>query len=159
MNDAMRGLLLVVGARFAFDGDLVEVMQIEGGRISVSDGRGRWRTLSLAVFVSKAVAAGQQTPLPALGTAMVALSAGQRQALNERGRHVREVLTGYRSGAPQTAVEGEPRPEYDPGRSMQSRQEAKAAELGVTDRTIRRWTRAYQQRQGLHTPRDLARQR
>jgi hypothetical protein len=38
---------------FAFDGELVEVMQIEGGRISVRDGRERWRTLSLTAFLSR----------------------------------------------------------------------------------------------------------
>jgi putative transposase len=138
------GVLLRVGARFGFDGELVEVMQIEGGRLSVRDGRDRWRTVSLTAFLSQAVAAGEQAPLPALGTRMAALSAGQREALTQRARHVREVLTGYRSGSPGTTVEGEPRPEYAPGRAMRARQQAKAAELGVTERTIRRWVRAYQ---------------
>jgi hypothetical protein len=135
---------LRVGARFAFDGELVEVMQIEGGRLSVRDGRGRWRTVSLTAFLSRAVAAGEQTPLPALGTRMAALSAGQREALMQRARHVREVLTGYRCGSPDTAAEGEPRPEYALGRAMRLRQQAKAAELGVAERAIRRWVQAYQ---------------
>jgi hypothetical protein len=105
---------LQVGARFGFDGELVEVMQLEGARITVRDGRGRWRTLSLAVFLSRAVVAGDQPAVPALGTAMAALSATQRDALGERARHVREVLTGYRSGSPEAAAEGEPRLEYAP---------------------------------------------
>lgn len=138
------GVLLQAGARFAFDGELVEVMQIEGGRISLRDGRERWRTLSLTAFLSRAVAAGDQTPLPALGTLMAALTAGQRDALTERARHVREVLTGYRSGSPESAAEDEPRAEYAPGRSMRSRQQAKATELGAGERTIRRWVQAYQ---------------
>jgi transposase InsO family protein len=136
-------VVLQVGARFAFDGDLVEVVQIEGGRISVRDGRERWRTLSLAAFLSQAVAAGDQTPPLALGALMAALSAGQRDALAERARHVREVLTGYRTGAAQTAAEGEPRAQYAPGGSMRLRQQAKATELGVSERTVRRWVQAY----------------
>jgi len=36
------------------------------------------------------------------------LSHGQRDALLERAAHIREVLTGYRSGAPEIAEEGEP---------------------------------------------------
>jgi hypothetical protein len=79
---------------FAFDGELVEVMQIEGGRISVRDGRERWRTLSLTAFLSRAIAAGEHTPVPALRTVMAALSTGQRDVLTGRARHVREVLTG-----------------------------------------------------------------
>jgi putative transposase len=136
-------VVLQVGARFAFDGDLVEVVQIEGGRISVRDGRERWRTLSLAAFLSQAVAAGDQTPPLALGALMAVLSAGQRDALAERARHVREVLTGYRTGAAQTAAEGEPRAQYAPGGSMRLRQQAKATELGVSERTVRRWVQAY----------------
>jgi transposase InsO family protein len=138
-----RAVVLRVGARFGFDGEIVEVVQLEGGRVSVRDGRDRWRTLSLAAFLSRAVVAGDPAPFPALGTLMAALSAGQRDALAERARHVREVLTGYRSGSPEAAAQGEPRPEYASGRPMRARQAAKAAELGVSERTVRRWAQAY----------------
>jgi putative transposase len=145
MTGATNGhsVLLQIGARFAFDGELVEVMQIEGGRISVRDGRDRWRTLSLTAFLSKAVAAGDHAPVPALGTLLAALSAAQCDALTERARHVREVLTGYRSGSPDTAADGEPRPEYCSNRPMRARQAAKATELAVSERTVRRWIQAY----------------
>ncbi len=53
------------------------------------------------------------------------------------------MLTGYRSGTAEAARPGEPRPDYDPARPLGGRQEAKACELGVTGRTIRRWVRAY----------------
>jgi hypothetical protein len=37
------------------------------------------------------------------------LSNGQRDALLEKAAHIRELLTGYRSGSPEIAEEGEPR--------------------------------------------------
>ena len=62
-----------------------------------------------------------------------------------RGEHVREVLTGYRSGHAELAREDEPRPQFDPRLPLESRYAAKAAELSVTDRTVKRWVRTYRQ--------------
>ncbi|GGM88134.1 helix-turn-helix domain-containing protein [Dactylosporangium sucinum] len=138
-----QSVLLQVGARFAFDGEVVEVMQLEGARVSVRDARDRWRTLGLSGFLATATAAGEQVPMPALGTRLAALSAGQRDALTQRAQHVREVLTGYRSGTAEQARAGEPRPEYASDRPMRARQTAKATELGVSERTVRRWVQAY----------------
>ena len=50
----------------------------------------------------------------------------------ERAGHVREVLTGYRSGHPERARPGEPRPGYRPGQPLKARYRAKAGELGIT---------------------------
>lgn len=61
----------------------------------------------------------------------------------ELADHVREVLTGYRSGTGEIAREGEPRLEYHPQRPLRDRQCAKASELGVTPRTIERWVARY----------------
>ena len=138
-----QSVLLQVGARFAFDGEVVEVMQLEGARVSVRDARDRWRTLGLSGFLATATAAGEQVPLPALGTRLAALSAEQRDALTERARHVREVLTGYRSGTAEQAEADEPRPGFASDRPMRARQAAKAIELGVSERTVRRWVQAY----------------
>jgi transposase InsO family protein len=136
-------VLLRVGARFAFDGELVEVVQIEGARISVRDARDRWRTLSLTGFLARATAVGGQEPVEALGTRMAVLTASEQVALAERAGHVREVLTGYRSGTAEVALAGEPRPGYEPSRPIRARQAAKAAELNVSERTVRRWVQAY----------------
>jgi transposase InsO family protein len=74
------------------------------------------------------------------------LSARQRNQLSERAAHLREVLTGYRSGSSEVARPGEPRAQFDPSTPLLDRYAAKAAELGVAPRTIRRWAAAYQQR-------------
>ena len=132
------------GSRFTFDGEVVEVTGFEGTRVTLRDGRGRWRTLGLAGFLAGAVPVEAPDARPApVGPLLAGLSGGEQSVVTERAGHVREVLTGYRSGTAEAARPGEPRPDYDPARPLGGRQEAKARELGVTDRTIRRWVRAY----------------
>jgi hypothetical protein len=74
------------------------------------------------------------------------LSHVQRDALLQRAAHIREVLTGYRSGSPEMAEEGEPRSQYAPDRPLYERYADKAAELGITRRTIQRWVQGFQRR-------------
>jgi transposase InsO family protein len=132
------------GSRFSFDGEVVEVTGFEGTRVTLRDGRDRWRTLGLAGFLAGAVPVEAPDARPApVGPLLAGLSGGEQSVVTERAGHVREVLTGYRSGTAEAARPGEPRPDYDPARPLGGRQEAKARELGVTDRTIRRWVRAY----------------
>jgi transposase InsO family protein len=139
-------VVICPGSRFAFDGEIVEVTGFEGTRVTLRDGRDRWRTLGLAGFLSRAVPleAPGGRPAPAASTPLLAgLSGSEQSVVTERAGHVREVLTGYRSGTAEAARPGEPRPDYDPARPLGGRAEAKARELGVTGRTIRRWVRAY----------------
>jgi len=137
-------VVICPGSRFDFDGEVVEVTGFEGTRITLRDGRDRWRTLGLAGFLARAVPleAPDTRPEPA-GPLLAGLSGSEQSVVTERAGHVREVLTGYRSGTAEAARPGEPRPDYDPARPLGGRQEAKARELGVTGRTIRRWARAY----------------
>ena len=74
------------------------------------------------------------------------LSARGLKEVSERAAHLREVLTGYRSGSSEAAGPGEPRAQFDPSKPLLDRYAAKAAELGVAPRTIRRWAAAYRQR-------------
>ncbi|MFI7137496.1 Mu transposase C-terminal domain-containing protein [Streptomyces massasporeus] len=71
------------------------------------------------------------------------LTKKERKSVLERAEHVREMLTGYRSGAEELARPGEPRPEYAPGLSLGKRYAAKASELGLTVRSMERWAQAY----------------
>nr|WP_202466956.1 Mu transposase C-terminal domain-containing protein [Streptomyces sp. SID4951] len=71
------------------------------------------------------------------------LTKEERKDVLERAEHVRETLTGYRSGSEELAKPGEPRPEYAPGLSLGKRYAAKASELGVTVRSVERWARAF----------------
>ena len=71
--------------------------------------------------------------------------AGEHALAEARSRaaHVREVLSGYRAGSEELAAPGEPRPQYASGVPLMRRYQAKAAELGVTGRTVRGWARRY----------------
>jgi hypothetical protein len=78
----------------------------------------------------------------------------QRAVVAVRYAHVMEAETGFRSGDPDRALPGEPRPGYDPdAANLTQRREAKAAELAalpteeaavlglahVSVRTLKRW--------------------
>ena len=67
------------------------------------------------------------------------------EEVQERAAHIREVLTGYRSGNSEIAEAGEPRAEFEHSRPLCDRYAAKAEELGVDERTIRRWVKAYEE--------------
>ena len=122
-----RAVSLRPGARFVFDGEAVEVTAMEGGQLTLRDARDRWRTVSLPVFLAQAVIFEENAESGAVSggspvgmtaeTALATLSAAERQRLSERADHVREVMSGYRSGAAERAAAGEPRPEYDPQRT------------------------------------------
>lgn len=73
-----------------------------------------------------------------------AVSAAARKQALERAGHVREVLTGYRSGCRETALPYEPRTAYRPELPVMERYAAKAKELGVQSRTVERWVAQYQ---------------
>lgn len=67
----------------------------------------------------------------------------QMREIRERCDHIREMLTGYRSGSVELALPDEPRPDYAPGRALISRYAAKAKELNLTMRHVRRLAKSY----------------
>ncbi|MFI5761988.1 transposase [Streptomyces sp. NPDC051563] len=71
------------------------------------------------------------------------LSDKQLEDLQRAQEHLQEMTTGYRSGDPQDALPGEPRPEYAPEVSLAQRVRSKARELGYSEpqtwRRLRRW--------------------
>jgi hypothetical protein len=105
MNGTM---LLHTGARFVFDGEIVEVIELDGPHVTLRDATDRWRAVSLTRFVEQAV-----SPIDPRDSSVNALAAGsrlhfltkdERSALHTRADHVREVLTGFRSGSPHKAL-------------------------------------------------------
>jgi transposase InsO family protein len=140
---------LTPGTRLIYDGDLVEVVELDGARAVVRNHRtARFVTVKLGRLVAGARPAD---PLPAadggpgLAVAWNGLTGAQRAAVSERAGHVREVLTGFRAGHAEAAAAGEPRPQYGPGKPLKARYQAKASELGVGERTVERWAMAYRQ--------------
>ncbi|MFE5284841.1 helix-turn-helix domain-containing protein [Nocardia sp. NPDC056611] len=78
------------------------------------------------------------------GVALLSLSDIERERVLDRAAHIREVLTGYRSGLKEFPAPGEPRPDYDPRRPRIARYTAKAAELSVSRRTVQQWVADYE---------------
>jgi transposase InsO family protein len=68
-----------------------------------------------------------------------------RRQARVRAAHVREILTGYRSGSSETARPGEPRSRYRTSVPMGERIAAKAKEIKAGRRTVDRWVKPYRQ--------------
>lgn len=137
---------LCPGTDLIYDGEACTVVEIADGAVVVRDQNGRHRRLRMIDVLRPAAEGGkalvpgrtrqgEQTPLSVIWSDATDSAKAKTQELAD---HVREVLTGYRSGTGEIAREGEPRLEYHPQRPLRDRQCAKAAELGVTpdDRTM-----------------------
>jgi transposase InsO family protein len=75
---------------------------------------------------------------------LAALTKAQAGEIRRRADHMREMLTGYRAGSPELALPDEPRPQYAVSQSLLSRYAAKADELNISVRQVRRLARDYQ---------------
>jgi transposase InsO family protein len=147
-----------VGTRFRYDGETVEVIELvitqKGNEAVLKDHHGRVMRLSVSeLLLSDRARVIPDGPGPSgddadnlASVALSQLSRGQRETLLERAGHIREVLTGYRSGSAELAGEGEPRPQYAPDRPLFERYAEKAVELGAGFRTLQRWVADFQER-------------
>jgi hypothetical protein len=148
---------LGIGARLVYEGEVVTVEQLFGSaagcEVLARDGRGRPLRLSLReLLTAERARVVPAKPGPAsddagevAATVLAQLSETERDEVLERAAHMRELLTGYRSGSAEMAAPGEPRSEYGPGTSLMARYAAKAAELGVGERTIERWVQRFRE--------------
>ncbi len=147
-----------VGTRFLFDGELVEVVEMlgttAGNEVVLKDAAGRrivrvsmreLLTSSRARVVPDGPGPSADDPIETASVLLAELTDPERQQVQERAAHVREVLTGYRAGAAELTQDGEPRPEYAPDRPLYERYAAKASEVGVVLRTVQRWVRHFQE--------------
>lgn len=149
MNRA--GARVGVGTRFCYDGETVEVVEMAattaGNEVVLKDARGRLLRLSLKeLLFSDRAAISPDGPGPSAddegeiaSVVLAQLDEAEKRKVLDRAEHVREVLTGYRSGSPELARADEPRPEYSPERPLEARYASKIAELGMGLRTLKRW--------------------
>jgi hypothetical protein len=152
------GIRVGVGSRFRYDGETVEVIEVAitatGNEVVLKDQHGRVMRLAVReLLLSDRAQVIPDSPGPSSGdgedlasVVLAQLSRGQREALLERAAHIRELLTGFRSGSAEMAEEGEPRPQYAPDRPLYERYADKAAELDVGFRTIERWAQGFRRR-------------
>lgn len=144
-----------IGTRMLYDGEAVEVIEtvatMAGNEVVLRDRLGGLIRVAVKelLFSDRAqLAPDEAGPSSSddreLGGAVLAMFAAREHKktmakILEQAGHVREVRTGYKSGSSELAGPLEPRPEYDPNLPLMARYKAKAAELGVTVRTISRW--------------------
>jgi transposase InsO family protein len=132
------------GDRVIFDGDEHQVVGLSGTVIRLRSDAGEQLVLAGHLVASPGFAVLDAEPAPAVDPfgLLDALPKDVLAAARRRERHVVEVETG-RPG------DVEPKPEYDPGRTtLNERDVAKAAELGVAVRTVQSWRARYAE-QGL----------
>ncbi|MGW7328417.1 helix-turn-helix domain-containing protein [Streptomyces sp. NPDC054840] len=151
------GVKLGIGTRFRLDGETVRVVEFAsfatGMEVVLKDGRDRLVRMSVRELLSP----GRAQVIPSSAGPSAAdeedvaavvldrLTKEERKSLLERAEHVREMLSGYRSGSEELPRPDEPRAQYLPGLPLRERYAAKASELGVTDRTVQRWARAFRE--------------
>ena len=145
-----------VGTRFIYDGQILTVEKMTPtayGVEVVAVGGGYTHLLSLKMLLdetrSRVIPSLEDTnwideEAETAALLLAQLSEAERHAVRERATHVREVLTGFRSGSEELKQPDEPRPQFDPRLPLGDRYSAKAAELGLTRRTVERWGADYQ---------------
>ncbi|WP_434481460.1 TnsA-like heteromeric transposase endonuclease subunit [Streptomyces sp. NBC_01281] len=149
------GVRVGVGARLKYDGEVVVVEEMfestAGNEVLVRDGPGRRFRLSLrevlssgrAHVISEQPAPSSDDPGDTASVVLSQLSEPELTQVRERAAHMNEVIYGFRSGTPELAEPGEPKPEYAPTVPKMRRYKTKAAELQVSERTIKRWVQSF----------------
>jgi transposase len=146
---------LGVGTRLRLDGETVEIVEMAatpaGNEVVLKDGRGRITRISVrellfsdrAQVIPDGPGPSSTDGVKPASVILSQLDPAERDHVTERAAHMREVLTGYRSGSAELAAPGEPREQYASGVPAMRRYAAKAAELGVGVRTVKRWVAAF----------------
>jgi hypothetical protein len=142
-----------VGTRVVYDGNLMEVTELyvgpSGNEVLLRSRGGKTEVVRMTMQeLVKRQRASLIADTPGISAADIedpasvvlsTLSKAEQDAVSERAGHIREVLTGYRSGSAELVAKDEPRASYDNRRTLTARYKAKAAELGVSLRTVTQW--------------------
>lgn len=147
-----------VGSRLLHDGQVVEIVEVHPGRagmdIVLRDIARRTmiraslnellRSEGTRVISDVEPPPNEVAAEPA-GVLLAQLSNAEREQVCDRAAHVREILTGFRSGSEELALPGEPLPEYRSDVPLSRRYANKAREMGAGQRTVERWVQQFQQ--------------
>jgi len=150
------GFPVGVGTRFTYNGELVTIVEMfptaGGSGVRVEDRGGKrqyWLSLRELLISGRAsiMSAGggprSDDDIDIASVILDDLNARQLAQIAEKAAHVREVLTGYKSGSSEMAAPGEPLPRYRPDVPLKQRYAEKAREVGVDPRTVERWIARY----------------
>jgi transposase InsO family protein len=148
------GVRLGIGSRVTFDGEIYAITEwlpgTTGTEVVLTGATSACRMSLVALLTGDRVKLLADDPGPSPGdqgaaaaSTLLGLSEDAMQQVRDRAQHVRELLTGYRSGSSEMALAGEPRPQYETSLPLMEKYAAKATELGVDERTVRRWVKSY----------------
>jgi hypothetical protein len=151
------GVRIGVGTRLLHDGELVEIVEIHTGQTGMDFVlKGTSKQALIRARLNELLMSDSTRVIPELegphsdddfepaGVVLAQLSDVERKEVIERAAHVREVLTGFRSGSEELALPGEPRPEYQADIPLSRRYASKAREVGAGVRSIERWVQQFQ---------------
>jgi putative transposase len=151
------GRRLAKGAWVWFNGQRHQMVGQGGGEVHLRSAGGEWTAIYIAALmaapgfrlISESPAESISSVVDA-GALLDALSDDKATALRDLESHLNEMWKGFRSGDPEWAQPGEPRPPYDPVLvpNLTDRLEAKANELGVSPATMWRKLRRYRAAKG-----------
>ena len=147
-----RTVVLRAGTLLQHDGERFTVVELAGTRVLLKAATGGLRQVEVGWLVGHPTTRLEGAPQDgergiALGFAM--LDPAGDSEVRAKLEHVQEVLTGFRYGAQELALAGEPRAAYAPGVPLMERYESKAAEAGVSVMTVRRWVMAVRGPEGV----------
>ena len=139
---------LAIGSKVTHDGGIWTVVALTGAHATLEDqSAGRTQAVAITHLLtspeSRLLDVLAAPPVPAVGPVLANMAESELTDVCERAAHVRELLSGYRSGSAADALPGEPRGPYRPGTPKMGRYRAKAEELNIGLATIRRWVAAY----------------
>ncbi|MFD8302807.1 Mu transposase C-terminal domain-containing protein [Streptomyces sp. NPDC059690] len=135
-----------------FEEERHQVTGLDGPTVRLRSENGRVQTIMLSVLLADSSFRAAVEPPPAAlmdvdahpdpAGVLASLDKSVKDAALKLEAHLLEAMTGYRSGAPLSAATDEPRPQYDPALPQVVRVQAKAQELGVTERWMwKLWAR------------------
>jgi transposase InsO family protein len=147
-----------IGTRFSYDGEVVQIIEIHTvdgipmavtrdlrtevvRRFALSElmHSKHSRLLSEELVVDHTETTSETAPVK-----WSAAPASERVKARERAAHVREALTGHRSGTAEFPLQYEPRSRYKLTLPKRQRLAAKAKELRIGLRTFERWVSRYE---------------
>lgn len=140
-----------VGESFSWNGSWCSIVEMNGNAVVIQDVDRRLQRIHYAELLRPVIDGGrarfpgvsESAEHAPLALVWEQLSDADREDVHQRAEHVREVLTGYKSGTASHPQPGEPRPEYASDVPKMQKYRAKALELGISVRTLSAWIARY----------------
>lgn len=144
-----------LGAVIAYDGTRCTVVELMSDAVLLKDQSNRLRRVRLIELLADRSMFGdasrETSSVNLLALEWADATEEQKEGARSKAGHVREMLTGYRSGSRAVALPNEPRPEYDTKlRSLAERRRSKAAELNTSPKSMYRWEQRFKDGEELN---------